>query len=530
MAGSFEEFLVARVGTMLNEKYRLERLIGAGGMGAVYEAVHRNGLRVAVKLLHPQPGIDADLRARFLREGYVANKVQHPGVVRVLDDDTTADGTVFLVMELLEGETLDARWQRCGDSLPVREVCGWGYQLLDVLAEAHDQGIVHRDVKPENVFLTRDGVLKVLDFGIARLKEAGATFSATRTGRMIGTPAFMPPEQVLGRSKDIDGQTDVWAAGATMFTLASGQLVHPAETAQEMLVHAGSRHVRPIATALPSVPVAIAAVIDKALAFERDRRWSSARAMRSALAQAYLDTYGAPLPGSRPDDTRATAFAATALAIEAQAPPVPIGATVDDPSLQRSSRTGKTALQETLGGGTELTTGTTGRTPGMARGISTTAGVVRAESSPTPDAPAGVPSRRKKGLLAASVGLTATVVAGGIAVGVLRGTGSATANAVGLTVGAETTRVPPSPASTPLLVRSPPTGTGSAIEDAGAPGAKPSQPPSSPSQVPPPTRSPQSPRPGKPPQLSPPASAQPDCRVPYYIDPNGIQRIRVECR
>jgi serine/threonine-protein kinase len=538
MAGSFEEFLVARVGTMLNEKYRLERLIGSGGMASVYEAVHRNGLRVAVKVLHPQVGIDADLRARFLREGYVANKVQHRGVVRVLDDDTTADGTVFLVMELLEGETLDARWQRCGSSVPVREVCGWGYQLLDVLAEAHDRGIVHRDIKPENVFLTRDDVLKVLDFGIARLREAGALFGATRTGRMIGTPAFMPPEQVLGRSKDIDGQTDLWAVGATMFTLASGQFVHTGETAQEMLVHAGSRHARPIAAALSTVPVEIAAVIDKALAFERDRRWSNARAMRSALAKAYLDTYGQPLPGSRPEDASAMPFAATVLAGAVQAPSLPIAATVDDPSLQRSSRASTTAPAETLGGGTELTTGSTERiAPAAARGISTTAGLVRAESWPTPEEPAGLPSRRKTGPLAVSVGLTTLVVAGGVTFAVLRATGGATANAGGPAVGTETTRVAPLLASTAPLVGSPPGGTSEATKDAGAPGAKraESTPPSRllapQSQAPTQPRSPQSPGAGRPPQLPPqPPTSPPDCRVPYYIDGEGIQRIRPECR
>jgi hypothetical protein len=283
------------------------------------------------------------------------------------------------------------------------------------------------------------------------------------------------------------------------------------------------------------VPVAIAAVIDKALAFERDRRWSNARAMRSALALAYLDTYGAPLPGSRPGDTSATAFAATVLPGAAQTSLVPIGATVDDPLLQRSSRPAATALEETLGGGTELTTGTTGRMPGVARGISTTAGVVRAESWPTPDAPAGLPSRRKRGLIAVSVGLTAIVVTGGIALGVLRGTGSATANAGGPAAATETTRVAPPPASTGPPIVSPPSGTGEAIKDAGSPGAmrpdstRPTQPSSQP-PAPPPPRSPPSPGPGKPPQLAPPSPAPPDCRVPYYVDRDGIQRIRPECR
>ena len=160
-------------------------------MAAVYRGSHRNGNRVAVKVLHSSVSNHADLRERFLREGYVANRVDHRGAVRVLDDDIAEDGSVFLVMELLEGHTLDARWERAGRQLPPREVAELTHQLLDVLAAAHDKGIVHRDIKPENLFLTGDGILKVLDFGIARLRDTTGVgmASATRTGSMLGTPA-----------------------------------------------------------------------------------------------------------------------------------------------------------------------------------------------------------------------------------------------------------------------------------------------------------------------------------------------------
>jgi serine/threonine-protein kinase len=284
---------------VINKKYRLERLIGSGGMASVYEAIHRNGNRVAIKMLHPHLSINADLRARFLREGYVANRVNHQAAVRVLDDDMTEDGSVFLVMELLKGETLDARWESRGSRLAHREVCEYAHQLLDVLAAAHGQGVVHRDIKPENLFLTREGVLKVLDFGIARLREASGAEGATQTGRMIGTPAFMPPEQALGRSRQIDGQTDLWAVGATMFTLVSGHFVHEAETMEEMLVRAGSRRARPVASVLPGLPSPIGSVIDQALAFEKQERWPDARAMEKALEDAYRLVYAAPIPGSR---------------------------------------------------------------------------------------------------------------------------------------------------------------------------------------------------------------------------------------
>src|ERR1700733_14838012 len=204
----------SRVGLVFNKKYTLGRLIGSGGMAAVYEATHRNGHRVAIKDLHRHISANEDLRTRFLREGYVANKVGHPGAVRVLDDDIAEDGSVFLVMDLLEGETLDARAKRFGGRLPAREVCSLAFQALDVLAAAHEKGVIHRDVKPENLFLTVDGSVKVFDFGIARvLMETTERQTATRAGFMVGTPAFMAPEQALGQSASIDGQTDLWAVG-----------------------------------------------------------------------------------------------------------------------------------------------------------------------------------------------------------------------------------------------------------------------------------------------------------------------------
>ncbi|HEY2514825.1 MAG TPA: protein kinase, partial [Polyangiaceae bacterium] len=149
---SHSALALARVGTVVREKWRLDRLLGVGGMAAVFAAMHRNGNRVAIKMLHRDLADVGELRTRFLREGYLANAVEHPGAVSVLDDDATADGTVFLVMELLEGETLERRWERNGRQLPVLEVLSAVDGLLDVLAAAHAKGLVHRDVKPENVF------------------------------------------------------------------------------------------------------------------------------------------------------------------------------------------------------------------------------------------------------------------------------------------------------------------------------------------------------------------------------------------
>ena len=316
-------------------KYTLERLLGVGGMAAVYEAVHRkNGNRVAVKMLHPHVAMIGDLRERFLREGYLANRVGHRGAVKVIDDDVAADSSVFLVMELLSGTTVDALWVRHRERLPVSEGCELIRQLLDVLVMAHDKGIVHRDLKPENLFVTDEGMLKVLDFGIARLLENTGK-ARTATGRMMGTPAFMPPEQALGRTRDIDGQTDIWSVGATLFTLLSGKFVHHAETVEEMLVWAGSRPARSLAEVSPLTPPPIVAVVDRALAFEKSKRWASARAMKGALDEAYVTISGAPSSAAARDVVNRAALAATVNAALAQAPVAP---TVDDPSLVSPSR------------------------------------------------------------------------------------------------------------------------------------------------------------------------------------------------
>jgi hypothetical protein len=180
-----------RVGSYLRrDKYALDRLLGVGAMGAVYAATHRNGMRVAIKVLHDELSKFADLRARFLREGYIANRVKHPSLVRVLDDDVDDDSTTFLVMELLEGTTLDAEWEAAGRTMPLRRVVAIADAILDVLAAIHGEGIVHRDVKPDNVFFTADG-MKLLDLGIARLLES----TTTATGQIMGTPEFVAPEQ-----------------------------------------------------------------------------------------------------------------------------------------------------------------------------------------------------------------------------------------------------------------------------------------------------------------------------------------------
>lgn len=274
----------ARVGQLLHAKWRLDQLLGVGGMASVYAATHRNGKRGAVKLLHPELSRIEEAKTRFLREGYVANSVGHPGAVSVLDDDVTADGLVFLVMELLEGTTLDQLAEaRDPHRLELATVLEMADGLLDVLVAAHEKGIVHRDIKPENLFVTTDGRIHVLDFGIARLRESTPKATTTQAGASMGTPAFMPPEQAMGEWNKVDARTDLWAVGATMYTLLTGRFVHEADTVQKMMLAAMTRPAPPLGALAPELPPAVLLLVDRALATRQEDRYQSALSMQSAV-------------------------------------------------------------------------------------------------------------------------------------------------------------------------------------------------------------------------------------------------------
>jgi len=286
-----------RLGAILRGKYRLDRVLGVGGMAVVYGATHRNQKQFAVKMIHPELTVRSDIRARFLREGYLANTVNHPGVVAVLDDDVDDDGSAFVVMELLEGVNVETLGTRFGPRLPLSASLDIMDQLLDVLDAAHAKAVIHRDIKPANIFLRRDGQVKVLDFGIARLRDATAGLQSTRTGAMLGTPAFMAPEQALAEGGDVDPRTDLWAAGATLFTMISGHCVHEGNNARQVLIRAATAPARSLATVVPDAPVAVVEVVAKALEFDRAARWESAAAMREALARVRRDLLGPCTPG-----------------------------------------------------------------------------------------------------------------------------------------------------------------------------------------------------------------------------------------
>jgi tRNA A-37 threonylcarbamoyl transferase component Bud32 len=287
-----------RIGTTLKGKWRIDGLLGVGGMACVYAATHRNNKRVAVKMLHPALSMLRTVRERFQREGYVANSVGHSGAVSVDDDDVTEDGCAFLVMELLEGETLEARRVRLGGTLQAEEVLAAIEQVLSTLAAAHAKGIVHRDLKPDNLFLTRSGETKVLDFGIARLRDLALSTAHTRTGNLMGTPAFMPPEQARARWEEVDAQSDIWAVGATMFTLLTGEGVHSASTFNELLITAATSPAPSLGARMPALHHSVSSLVDGALAFQKADRWPDAATMRRAVRRSLVSLDDASEPAA----------------------------------------------------------------------------------------------------------------------------------------------------------------------------------------------------------------------------------------
>lgn len=290
-----ETFARARVGSVLRDKWTLEALLGVGGTASVYSAVHRNGKRVAVKILHPELSAHKQFRDRFLREGYVGNHIKHHGAVTVYDDDFTDDNCAFLVMDLVEGENLEARRNRKGGTLDPLEVLSLVDEVLDVLREAHARGVIHRDVKPENLFLTNEGTVKLLDFGIAHInvpEDPGTTIA----GVAMGTPAFMPPEQASARWNEVDAQSDLWALGASMFTMLTGRYVHEGGTVNEALVHAVTKQAPPLQSVTPETPKVIADVVDKALMRDKGQRWQTAEEMQLAVRMAYRELQGEDIP------------------------------------------------------------------------------------------------------------------------------------------------------------------------------------------------------------------------------------------
>ncbi|HEY6458905.1 MAG TPA: serine/threonine-protein kinase, partial [Polyangiaceae bacterium] len=274
-------------GQVLLGKYRIDRVIGIGGMGAVVAARHLQlEEQVAIKFLLPEMLQHDEVVQRFLREAKAAIKIRSEHCVRVLDVGQLETGAPYMVMEFLQGQDLAAVVTQYRP-LPVADVVDWVLQACEALAEAHALGIVHRDLKPANLFLTRraDGSpsVKVLDFGISKQAASGADAGVTKTQAILGSPRYMSPEQMRS-TRDVDARADVWSLGAVVHELIAGEPPFDAETMTALCAAILQDPPRPMRATRPDVSPALEAVVLAALEKSRDRRYPTVAHLAHALA------------------------------------------------------------------------------------------------------------------------------------------------------------------------------------------------------------------------------------------------------
>jgi serine/threonine protein kinase len=286
------------IGAVLANSYHVLRLIGEGGMGRVYEAQHTrlNKRRLAIKLLHDEMARQPDILTRFEREAESASTISHPNVVEVLDVDRLEDGRPYIVSEYLEGEELGALLDRVG-TLPVETAIRIARQICRALMAAHERAIVHRDMKPENVFLVGDPRaprVKVIDFGISKQSDGSAKL--TRTGMVMGTPSYMAPEQARG--EHVDHRADIYAVGGILYRAVTGQKPYDGEDGAQVLTLVLTEEPKRPRSVTPTVPEAIELVIQKAMARDPADRYATMAELEAELAA--LDPTSGSVDGSLP--------------------------------------------------------------------------------------------------------------------------------------------------------------------------------------------------------------------------------------
>jgi eukaryotic-like serine/threonine-protein kinase len=277
-------------GDILAGKYRVERILGAGGMGVVVAAQHLAlDQKVAIKFLLPEVLGNEEAVGRFMREAQAAVKIKSEHVARVIDVGTLDNGAPYMVMEYLEGGDLGA-WLEQKGPLPFDQAVEFILQASEAIAEAHGLGIVHRDLKPANLFCVRraDGVLstKVLDFGISKVtgsQMSGSAMSMTRTSAVIGSPFYMSPEQ-LRSSRDVDARTDIWSLGIILYQLLTGKTPFTAEALPELFINIVTQPTPLVRSFRPDIPVGLEQVICRCLEKEREGRYLNMAEMATALA------------------------------------------------------------------------------------------------------------------------------------------------------------------------------------------------------------------------------------------------------
>ena len=285
-------------GRVFDRKYRLVRLLGEGGMGAIYEAEHTLiNRKVALKVLHPDLVVQPEALDRFVREAQAASAIGHPNIIEIFDVGREPDGAAFMVMELLKGHDLGSVLCLEGTINSGRAV-DISLQILSALHEVHRKGIVHRDMKPENIFLTIDDrmreVVKILDFGIAKVQpraDTPASLSRTRTGVVLGTPYYLAPEQARG-SRGFDHRVDLWSMGVMFYEMLSGARPFEGENYNEILSAILMDEPRPLAEAAPHLPQRLTAIVDRALQKNPDERYATAGEMLADLLPLHDSSRG----------------------------------------------------------------------------------------------------------------------------------------------------------------------------------------------------------------------------------------------
>ena len=311
-------------GTLLAGKFRIERLLGAGAMGAVYAIEHElTHHKRALKLLHPDVVQVPDIVRRFLAEASAAGRAGSPHLVETFDAGTLPTGEPYVVMEMLTGETLGAVLERT-HRLDPAYAAEFVAQAAEGIEAAHRAGIIHRDLKPENLFVTeREGrpFIKILDFGVSKFATTEqAPLGATRTGTIVGSPSYMSPEQIVG-DPDIDARTDVFALGVVLYQCVSGALPFEAPTLHALTLRLLTGDLTPLETLMPGLPPAILEVVRRALSKERAGRYPTAQALADALAplrssqpMAFASPSVVRASPAAPNEAMQASFAATAVA------------------------------------------------------------------------------------------------------------------------------------------------------------------------------------------------------------------------
>lgn len=297
------------IGAVVAQRFRLARLLGAGGMGRVYAAEPlAGGPRVAMKLLFGEFLSDKIVIERFLEEGRTCMRLVHPNIVRVLDAGTAEDGTPFIAMELLEGETLGARLSPPGSGTTLRlhvdEATAITQAILAALGAAHSLNVVHRDLKPDNIFLPANAppnAAKILDFGVAKVVDAaGGAGTRTRTGMLLGTPGYMSPEQIKN-SKAVDPRTDLFSTAVLFYEMLTGVSPFPAANEFAKLMVILNEEPRPVDSVNPLL-APLVPFFKRALQKEREARFQTAAEMSQALSSPSQSNRPAP---TQPDPPRA---------------------------------------------------------------------------------------------------------------------------------------------------------------------------------------------------------------------------------